>query len=310
MRRFRNISICLILAVTVLLTGCAAGGKKELKLEVKEVQLLTTDENKIFDTDKLYEHDEYRQYERENMESAREIKVDGEIFKTEYKYSSSDPFENYDIDTYEDAEGGITVQLRQDNGQIVGYRNAGSGSNLENISFSSKEELLKSVEGYVSEKINVDVFTPIVNTQVVSKEGGEITSRSEDGFYLPQSNEEAYYTVSYTYMVGNIKTMEIFELNIVNNSVESYFYTMPEAFSKSNNNFEISEESAKKSVEKFIVDSISEDCTNVSFDVVDTFLTIDEKGDYILITIVSMEYDYCGTSDESMEMMIVKLEDE
>lgn len=111
-------------------------------------------------------------------------------------------------------------------------------------------------------------------------------------------------------MVSGIKTMEIFELNIADNSVESYFYSMPGTFSGSDNNFEISKEAVIKSVQDFIADNISGDCEDVSFDVEDAFLSVDEKGEYILISIVDMEYDYCGAADESIEMLIVELERE
>lgn len=310
MRKFESVGLYLILAVSVLLTGCAGSGKKTAKLGVKQVLLLENDGNKIFNTDKFYEHEDYRMYERENIETEREIKVGDENCSVEYGYSASDPFENYDIDVYENTDEGITIQLKQDTDLIVGYRNTGSGDGLKDMSFSSEEELLKSVKAYVSEKIDTAGFTPIVNTQVISNEEGEITSRSEDGFYLPRSGEEAYYTISYTYMVSGIKTMEIFELNIADNSIESYFYSMPGTFSRSDNNLEISKEAAIKSVEDFIADNISGDCENVSFDVEDAFLSVDEKGEYILIIIVNMEYDYCGASDESIEMLIMELETE
>ncbi len=132
----------------------------------------------------------------------------------------------------------------------------------------------------------------------------ELTSRNEEGFYLPQTNEKVYYTISYTYTVSGIKTMEIFELNIVDNCVESYFYSMPEVFSKGDKNLEISKDNVLKSVEAFIADNISGDCENMNCDVADVFLSIDEKGDYILITVANMEYEYCGSADESIEMLI------
>lgn len=87
-------------------------------------------------------------YERERIETEREIKVGDESCSVEYGYSSSDPFENYDIDVYENTDEGITIQLKQDTDLIVGYRNTGSGDGLKDMSFSSEEELRKSVEAY------------------------------------------------------------------------------------------------------------------------------------------------------------------
>lgn len=307
----KKICYFIILGAALLLVGCAGGNKKTAKLGVKEVRLLSSDENKVFDTDKYYEHEEYQMYERENKEAERDIKVGDESYLLEYGYSTSDPFENYDADVYENIEDGITVWLKQDTDMVVGYRNRSSGCGLDNINFSSEEELLKAVEEYVGEIIDMDGFTPIVNTQVISTTGeDELTSRNEEGFYLPQTNEEAYYTISYTYTVSGIKTMEIFELNIVDNCVESYFYSMPEVFSKDDKNLEISKDNVLKSVEAFIADNISGDCENVNCDVADVFLSIDEKGDYILITVANMEYEYCGSADESIEMFIALLEAE
>ncbi|MCM1306985.1 MAG: hypothetical protein NC223_00115 [Butyrivibrio sp.] len=299
----------IILMAALFLSGCAEGNRKTAKLAVSEVLLIANDENKIFDTDKYYEHEEYHIYEQENKEPKREITVGSESCSVQYGYSSSDPFENYDVDVYENAEDGVTVWLKQDTDKVVGYRNGISGCGLNDMDFSSEEELLKSVEEYVGERIDIDRFTPIVNTQVVFEGEGEVTGRNEEGFYIPQENEKAYYTISYTYLIGDIKTMEIFELNIVDNSVESYFYSMPEAFSKENNNFEISKDDVLKNVEEFIANNISGDCENVSYDTEDIFLSIDEKGNYILITVANMEYDYCGLPNESTEMFIVELQE-
>lgn len=312
MKKLINIGICsfAILGAALSLTGCAGGGQKTTTLCVREVLLVANDENKVFDTDQYYEHEDYQMYERENKELERDIKIGSESYSLEYGYSSSDPFENYDVDVYEDIDDGITVQFQQNTDRIVGYRNGASGCGLENLNFSSEEELLKSVEGYVGEKIDMDGFTPIVNTQIISRGEDELTSRNEEGFYLPKPNEEAYYTISYTYMISDIKTMEIFELNIVGNSVESYFYSMPEAFSKGDQNFEVSKESAINSVETFVVDNINGDCKNVRCDVSELFLSIDEKGDYILLAVANMEYDYDGCEDASIEMLIVELETE
>lgn len=301
--------MALLLAACMLATGCGNGSaKKNITLSVKSVAVAFSDDDMIFDTDAVYEFREYNMYENKGAEAEKKINVYEEKLTGEYAYSYSDPFTNYDIDVYTNEQAGVMFEVEKDTEHVVGCRNE-AGLDIQQFSeATSEDELISLLDTFAERYIDMDGFEPIVNTQVITHKDDETSSRNEEGFYLPAENEEAYYTVTYFYMVDGIKTFEKLEINIIDDIVDSYYYTLPGVFSECKDMLTVDDEAIPESIESFVNDNISEACEDVHYDIADTYLSVDKNGNYILVSFLNMDYKINGNNGNAVETIVLELE--
>ena len=109
-------------------------------------------------------------------------------------------------------------------------------------------------------------------------------------------------------MVDDIKTFEKLEININENMIESYYYTLSGVFSECEDILTIDDEKISESIEYFVADNISDLCKDVYYDISDTYISVDENGNYILISFLDMDYKMDGESLNSVETIVLELE--
>lgn len=302
-------NVAFLVAMCMLVTACGnASAGKDIVLSVKTVAVAYSDNEEIFDTNAVYEFREYDIYENRKAEAEREINVNGEKLTGEYSYSYSDPFTNYDIDVYINEQSGVMFEVEKDTNCVVGCRNE-AGIDIQQFSqVSSADERTSLLNAFAEQYIEMDGFESVINTQVITREDGETSSRNEEGFYIPAENEKAYYTVTYFYMVDGIKTFEKLEINIVDDVVESYYYTLPGVFSECGDRLTVDDEVLPESIKSFVDDNISESCKEVHYDIADTYLSVDGSGNYILISFLDMNYKVDGQDKNAVETIVLELE--
>ena len=137
-------------------------------ISIKSVAVVLGDDDKIFDTDKVYEFKEYEMYENKGAEAERTINGSGGALTGEYAYSYADSFTNYDIDVYINDESGVMFEMEKRTDHLLGCRNKAGIDNREFSDMTSEKELISALDTFAKQYIKMDGFEPVINTQVIT----------------------------------------------------------------------------------------------------------------------------------------------
>lgn len=258
-----------------------------------------------------YEFREYRNYTDKKAEASKKGSFEKENFEAQYEYTMEDMYTNYATHVYSDVNNDrVTYQYKADSDELVAYLNM-DGLEVDNSKIIASQNELLAISDGLSDGMSEssDYMTEIYSHVIAEEEEGR-SSRTEEGFYKAKDNEEVSYVVSYYYMVNGIKTLEKQEYTIKEDgSLTGYHNTLPGEFSEDGKP-EIDVEKVEEKMMEEIDGSITDGYEILSKVKKDEYLTVDESGDYLLLSFWEVVYDVEGKQYTEMVSVVGKLQTE
>ncbi len=304
-----------ILLMLLTLAGCSNKTNNNSKsapknLVVKEVTVTMTDEHSSFwkNTDNSYQFRDGDRYTNEDAANKKKGSFNGFSFEANYDITEEDMFTTYATDIYLDSKDeNIEYGFKNDSGELLSYKND-DGLTIDGLSGGITEEnITRTVTDLASEYIDTDTFTFEINTHVITREEEGISSRTEKGFYETKENEEATYVLIFYYMVDGIKSFDQLEYTIKDDgTLYSFYRTFPDTYSK--DNLSIDADALNAELDDYFTTNISEECTLISKEKADEFLSIGQNGEYIVLTFWNVRYECEGSEETEIVTTVTTLE--
>lgn len=183
-----------------------------------------------------------------------------------YSSTESEPFTCYDVDIYTGKTNSeIRYQYMAGTNTLVMYRND-AGLDIGIAENASTEDIFTTLENLLSEELlpqGVDVKrlrrSVITRMHTYTEEEGIPTMYSQplEGYVLPGENQEARYTIYYTYPMGDIESYEVYEF-ILSEEHALYQYHAAEPGTFSFMDVAINQEKLEESVDDFMEEYLKE----------------------------------------------------
>ncbi|MGN0165426.1 MAG: hypothetical protein ACI39R_04525 [Lachnospiraceae bacterium] len=192
--------LAILLATTLLFAGCGNNNSATVTLKVKNVSMSMVDtESPVWeDSIEQYEFGSEQQYVDEEVQTNRKGQFNGTSSEMEYDHTEEGMFTAYAVDIYKDEDNNkIEYGFKRDTGELVSYVNREGLQVIDAGKAVDKDTVIKTVTGLAGEYINTDEYTLEILTHVMIRDEEGVSSRTEEGFYVPEENETAHmYSLS------------------------------------------------------------------------------------------------------------------